>query len=561
MAFPNCRKVAIALALVLAPHAGMAADIQSFLKARMASLEFRFGEAADHFLDAAEAEGGDSSLLALAVPHLVASGRGDEAVRIARQLQDDNVSTEATRAVLLVDRFMSGDFASVAAGDPAIEVQFLPSINRISEGWAHFSLGDIARSVESFEAAIEAGELDSIARMHEGLMLAAGGDFEGAEKVFARISSYPDAITDELRVARALTLYQLDPSAAAGKELFPVANADSDAGREMLSNLYWQISDGGEIEYDYVVDAPGGLGEALATVARQLELLGQSIDEAFFAEAARLLEPESARRKIESARVLNKLGNHRLAIDALEGIAVDDPLYVLAEVERANALEGQERIEDAIELVEGLTESHPDRLDVHYKLGMFLASADQNEDSRDAFSVAAELNDSQQLGYWQPLFRKSTAQYELGDLQTAIDELDRVVEESQRNPWVLNYLGYVLADENLQLEYAEALIREAVEEQPWNGAFIDSLGWALYRQGHFDESLEQMEIAIKLEPTDPIVIDHLGDVYWMVGRQREAEFQWRRALAFDPSEREYERIHRKLEFGLDRVIADEMAGQ
>jgi len=53
------------------------------------------------------------------------------------------------------------------------------------------------------------------------------------------------------------------------------------------------------------------------------------------------------------------------------------------------------------------------------------------------------------------------------------------------------------------------------------------------------------------------VNDHLGDVYWKVGRFREAEFQWKRALSFDPEEAEAERIRRKLEVGLDVVLEEE----
>ena len=69
-----------------------------------------------------------------------------------------------------------------------------------------------------------------------------------------------------------------------------------------------------------------------------------------------------------------------------------------------------------------------------------------------------------------------------------------------------------------------------------------------------------MEKAIQLMPVDPVVNDHLGDVYWAVGRKREAEFQWKRALSFKPdTEEEAVRIRRKLEVGLDEVLKEEGA--
>ncbi|MEO0665423.1 MAG: hypothetical protein AAFY97_06765, partial [Pseudomonadota bacterium] len=66
-----------------------------------------------------------------------------------------------------------------------------------------------------------------------------------------------------------------------------------------------------------------------------------------------------------------------------------------------------------------------------------------------------------------------------------------------------------------------------------------------------------MEAAVELMATDPVINDHLGDVYWAVGRHTEAHFQWQRALSFDPEEEESERIRRKLDVGLDVVLEEE----
>jgi hypothetical protein len=69
-----------------------------------------------------------------------------------------------------------------------------------------------------------------------------------------------------------------------------------------------------------------------------------------------------------------------------------------------------------------------------------------------------------------------------------------------------------------------------------------------------------MEKASLLEPVDPVVTDHLGDVYWMVGRKREAVFQWHRALSFEPAEKDAARIRRKIEVGLDQVMRGRSLG-
>ena len=123
----------------------------------------------------------------------------------------------------------------------------------------------------------------------------------------------------------------------------------------------------------------------------------------------------------------------------------------------------------------------------------------------------------------------------------------------------LPYLGYSLVERREKLDEAEQMIRTAVAQEENNGYIIDSLGWVLYRLGRYEEAVQPMERAVELEPVDPIVNDHLGDVLWMVGRKMEARFQWKRALSFDPEPEEADRIRRKLELGLDAVLAEEEA--
>ena len=107
------------------------------------------------------------------------------------------------------------------------------------------------------------------------------------------------------------------------------------------------------------------------------------------------------------------------------------------------------------------------------------------------------------------------------------------------------------------MDEALEMIERAVKESPDSGYIVDSLGWGYYKLGQFEKAVPNLERAAELMPVDPIVNDHLGDVYWMVGRKTEAEFQWRRALSFDPEEEEMERIKKKLKVGLSQVLMDE----
>ncbi|MEK7813154.1 MAG: tetratricopeptide repeat protein, partial [Candidatus Desantisbacteria bacterium] len=69
---------------------------------------------------------------------------------------------------------------------------------------------------------------------------------------------------------------------------------------------------------------------------------------------------------------------------------------------------------------------------------------------------------------------------------------------------------------------AVRLIHKALEIEPENGAFLDSLGWAYYRQNNMDDALKNLERAYKLMSNDPVVAEHLADVYQAIGKNDDA---------------------------------------
>ena len=121
---------------------------------------------------------------------------------------------------------------------------------------------------------------------------------------------------------------------------------------------------------------------------------------------------------------------------------------------------------------------------------------------------------------------------------------------SPQQPLVLNYLGYTWIDYGINLKEAENFIRKAIRLRPKDGYFIDSLGWAYYRQGKYDLAVVELERAVAWIPNDPIINDHLGDALFRAGYQNEAKYQWNRALLYDPEKSLKETIEFKLKKGL-----------
>jgi tetratricopeptide (TPR) repeat protein len=123
-----------------------------------------------------------------------------------------------------------------------------------------------------------------------------------------------------------------------------------------------------------------------------------------------------------------------------------------------------------------------------------------------------------------------------------------------QNAEILNYLGYMLADEGQKLPEALKMISKAVELDPQNGAFLDSLGWVYFKSGQYPLAEENLRKANERMNTDPTVHDHLGEVYAKTGNLKMAVAQWERSmteyahsLPADADPEDVQKVQRKLE--------------
>ena len=87
------------------------------------------------------------------------------------------------------------------------------------------------------------------------------------------------------------------------------------------------------------------------------------------------------------------------------------------------------------------------------------------------------------------------------------------------------------------------MIKKALSIQPDNGAYVDSLGWLYFKQGKIQEALKELERAGSLME-DPVIYDHLGDVYFKTGDNANAKLSWQKSLKLDPKQ---DKIKEKIE--------------
>ena len=128
----------------------------------------------------------------------------------------------------------------------------------------------------------------------------------------------------------------------------------------------------------------------------------------------------------------------------------------------------------------------------------------------------------------------------------ALKTLDAAAKRFPAEADVLNYLGYVLADRGLRLEESVRLVTRALELDPNNPSFLDSLGWAHFKRGELAQAETYLAKAAAGLPRNSVVQDHYGDLLAKQGRLADAIAAWTKALAGDGEDVEREVIEKKL---------------
>ena len=144
------------------------------------------------------------------------------------------------------------------------------------------------------------------------------------------------------------------------------------------------------------------------------------------------------------------------------------------------------------------------------------------------------------------LFELGSAYERAGDKASAEKTFLKVLDKTPDNAAALNYLGYMWADANMNLDRAADMLSRAVKQEPRNGAYVDSLGWVYYRQGKLDLAEKYLADAARLLPRDPTVHEHLADVFAKRGNTQRALELYKTALSLQPEAKDEEKIRSKM---------------
>jgi len=132
------------------------------------------------------------------------------------------------------------------------------------------------------------------------------------------------------------------------------------------------------------------------------------------------------------------------------------------------------------------------------------------------------------------LFALADTRERSGFRSESIILMQEIIDSGNETPLVLNYLGYILVDDSTKIQYGKGLIDIALEKDPENPAYLDSYGWALFREGKSKKALRYLLRAKDRYALDTEIEFHIGDIYYELGEIQKAKHHWWRALQLDP---------------------------
>ena len=277
------------------------------------------------------------------------------------------------------------------------------------------------------------------------------------------------------------------------------------------------------------------------------------INKSFYLSLANFADPTSSFLKFNLATILNDSGNYELSREILDNFSNDDVFFMDSIVENSFAIEQLDSNESALEYIQQFIIDGYANARLLKTYGSLQRSMSLFKEAIKSYTRAIEVakRETYTEAIWPILFLRGISFERSKNWALAESDFISALELSPDQPQVLNYMGYSLLERKEKLDQALKMIILAAEKSPDSYHIIDSLGWAYYKKGDFGKALLYLEKAMEIESTDPIVNDHLGDVLWMLGRKREAKFQWKKSLSFNPESVDQKNTEDKLKFGLN----------
>lgn len=529
----------------------------AYLAARIAEGDNDLDSAIAYYKQALAFDPSDTGLQQSLMLSLIAQGRFDESLVYADKLKEVPDVERFSRLALAVDSFHKKDFTKAQYWlKLSLESDLDRLISGVMSGWAEQGAGEASDAMASIDKLQGPDWFGLFKSFHRALIADASGMPEKAEAIYTATmqdtAAGGAAPETWMRNAQAYASF-LARKGEKDKALSVLDQAEAFApGKLEIVALRDKISKGDKIA-PFAAGPSDGASEILLDLATALNRGGGEPFVRLYLQYALALKPDSDAALVQLAAVSEQLKDGEGAIALYRRIPDSSPLKELSDLQLGLNLADLNRQDEAITHLKAFVDAHPDDMRAYLALGGVYSSKDDFRSAANLYDKAVTVLKTPTAANWNIFYQRGIAYERVKEWPKAEPNFRKALELFPDQPQVLNYLGYSWVDMNTNLKEGLAMIQKAVDLRPSDGYIVDSLGWAYFRLGRFDDAVREMERAVSLKPEDPVLNDHLGDAYWRVGRKLEATFQWNQARDLKPDPDVLTTLQQKLMKGLPPI--------
>ncbi|WP_376705948.1 tetratricopeptide repeat protein [Mesorhizobium sp. ISC25] len=529
----------------------------AYLAARIAEGDNDLDSAISYYKQALAFDPNDTGLQQSLMLSLIAQGRFDESLVYADKLKAVPDVERFSRLALAIDSFHKKGFSKAEYWlKLSLESDLDRLISGVMTGWAKQGAGDAGEAMASIDKLQGPDWFSLFKSFHRALIADASGLPDRADALYTATlqdtAAGGAAPETWMRNAQAYASF-LARKGDKAKALSVLDKAEAFApGKVEIAALRDKINKGEKIE-PFVAGPSDGASEILLDLATALNRGGGEPFVRLYLQYALALRPDNDAALVQLAAVAEQLKDGEGAIALYSRIPAGSPLKELSDLQLGLNLADLDRNDEAIAHLKAIVDAHPDDMRAYLALGGVYSSKEDFRSAATLYDKAVEVLKTPTAANWNIFYQRGIAYERLKEWPKAEPNFRKALELYPDQPQVLNYLGYSWVDKNMNLKEGLAMIQKAVDLRPSDGYIVDSLGWAYYRLGQFDDAVREMERAVSLKPEDPVLNDHLGDAYWRVGRKLEATFQWNQARDLKPDPDVLATLQQKLMKGLPPI--------
>ncbi len=552
-----------------APAARSNTPYGSYLAGRVAHLRRDFNTASDYYIKSLKADPSNKGLMTSVYLLLVSKGRVAEAAEYARLALANGDTNNFVYIIISTEQMKQQDYQGVIQTLSQMNAPIYKDfINPLVGAWAYAGLNDQEKAFRTLNKISHDPSFKALYYFHAGMLNDYFGNTAEAEKNYNYIAG-EESVEMSFRALQIIANFYLRNNQKEKAEELVQRYSQEKLLSDMLNQLEQNIAKADPKKTKPIVDNPNiGMSEALFSIAATLRQGVASIDLAhMFISLSIYANPHYDLAKMLLADILESREMYADANEIYETIDKSSETYNTIQLRLANNYVMMEDYASAELLLKSLALDNPDNFQLYLDLGDILRLKNEQNEAIKYYEEAIEKLPQVENQHWV-LFYALGISYERSEQWDKAEKaFIKALELSQNHYLVLNYLGYSWLKSGKNVEQAFGMIVDAYNQAPQDGNIADSLGWALYRLGYYNEAVTYLEKAAELEPANAVINEHLGDAYWFAGRRNEAGFQWKHALTMkdDSGEMSIKNVKNKIASGIaehptlsfDKKVIDE----